>query len=287
MQHMDIVYLNGEFIQENKAQISIFDRGFIFGDGIYEALPVVDGMLVDKDSFWERLIRSLGEIELQSPLTKDEYIGMFETLIEKNFLQEGGIYTQITRGVAPREFPFLDNITPTCMAFAFKSKIIDHPYAKKGVKVALVEDIRWKRRDIKSISLLAQCKAKNDALKQGAFEGLMVEDGVITEGASSTAYIIKNKTIITPPLSNKILPGIRRKNIIKIVEKLGLKLELRHFSEDEAKSADECFISAATLLLLPVVQIDDTLISNGKAGAITEKIRATYVENIYKEIRRS
>lgn len=285
MKHKSIVYLNGEFLHEDEAKVSIFDRGFIFGDGIYEVLPVVDGQLVDKESFWERLVRSLGEIELESPLAKEQYIKMFSQLIEKNSLKEGGIYTQITRGVAPRDFYFVQNLTPTCMAFAFETEVINHPFASKGIKAVSVEDIRWKRRDIKSISLLAQCKAKNDAVKQRAFEGFMIEDGIVTEGTSSTIYIVKDKTIITPPLSNKVLPGIRRKNIIQTVIELGLNLELRHFSLDEVKSADECFISAATLLTLPVIQIDDTLINGGKIGEISKKIREEYVKNIYKEIK--
>lgn len=285
MQHLNIVYLNGDFLNADEAKISIFDRGFIFGDGIYEVLPVVEGKLVNVEGFWGRFERSLKEIELKTPLNKEQYISMFYQLIEKNSLQEGGIYTQITRGVAPRDFPFLENLNPTCIAFGYKSQVINHPYAQTGIKVVSVEDIRWKRRDIKSISLLAQCKAKTDAKKQGAFEGLMVENGLVTEGTSSTAYIVKNKTIITPPLSNKILPGVRRKNILEIIENLGLHLEERHFSVDEVKSADEAFVSAATLLILPVISIDEVMINDGKVGVITKQLREAYVKKIYEEIK--
>ncbi len=281
---MTTVYLNGEFLHQDEAKVSIFDRGFIFGDGIYEVLPVLDGKLVDVLGFWERLERSLAQIELKNPMNKEQYLNMLNTLIAKNGLKSGGIYTQITRGVAPRNFYFLEGLEPTCMAFCFEKDFINDPDAKKGIKVVSVEDIRWKRRDIKSISLLAQCKAKNDAYAKGAYEGFMVEDGLVTEGTSSTAYIIKNGTIITAPLSNKVLPGVRRRNLLEIFEKLGLDVEFRHFSPDEVKNADECFISAATLLVMPVVEFDGLKIADGKVGEITSKLRQAYIEKIYEEI---
>ncbi len=268
---------------ENEAKISIFDRGFIFGDGIYEVLPIINGKLVDREGFWERFTRSLKQIELKLPMPREEYFKMLEALVEKNSIQEGGVYTQVTRGVAPREFHFIDDLKPTCMAYAFEKKIIDNPLAKTGIKIVSVEDIRWKRRDIKSISLLAQCKAKNDAHKKGAFEGFMVENGYVSEGVSSTAYIVKDGTIITTPLTNQILSGVRRKNIIEIAKKLGLKMEFRHFSIDEVKNADECFISSATLLIMPVVNIDGSSINNGKIGQITKKIRQEYISNLLSQ----
>lgn len=281
---MNTVYLNGEFIKEDEAKISVFDRGFIFGDGIYEVLPVIESKLVDVDGFWERLVRSLGEISLKSPLSKEEYLHVFNSLIQKNNLKEGGIYTQITRGVGKRDFYFLKDLKPTCMAFSYNVNILNNPLFQSGIKVVSVEDIRWKRRDIKSISLLGQCKAKTQAQDEGAYEGFMVEDGVVTEAVSSSAYIIKDNTIITAPLTNKILPGVRRKNIINIANKLGIKMEFRHFTVDEVKNADECFISAATLLILPVINIDNTPINNEKIGKITMLLKDEYVKEIYKQI---
>ncbi len=281
---MNIVYLNGEFVPESEAKISIFDRGFIFGDGIYEVLPVVNGKIADKDDFWERLTNSTKQIDLKLPMNKEEYIKTLNTLLEKNSLKEGGVYTQITRGVAPRNYPFIKGIEPTCIAFCYEYDVINHPMAKGGIEVASVDDIRWKRRDIKSISLLAQCMAKQKAKESGAYEGFMVENGFVTEGVTSTAYIIKNNTIITTPLTNQILPGIRRKNLIKIAENLDLKMEFRHFSVEEVKQADEAFISAATLIILPVVKIDGCEINGGKVGEITKKLREIYVQKIHKEV---
>ncbi len=284
---MNIVYLNGEFLNENEAKISIFDRGFIFGDGIYEVLPVILGKLVDKEDCWERLSRSLGEITIKNPFSKEECLNMLQSLVDKNGLKEGSVYMQITRGVAKRNFRFLEDLEPTCMAFCNESKVLDHPLAKTGVKVVSTEDIRWKRRDIKSISLLAQCKAKTDGYEKGAFEAIMTEDGFVSEGSSSSVYIIKNNTIITTPSSNQILPGIRRKNIIEIAKKMGVEMEFRHFSIDEMKSADECFLSAATFLLMPISHVDEEPVNGGVVGKITQEIREEYKKKILHEAQNS
>lgn len=282
---MSIVYLNGEYLNEDEAKISIFDRGFILADGIYEVLPIINSKTVDYDGFWDRFVRSLKEIKLEPTLSKEGFRQMFKTLIEKNNLKEGNVYTQITRGVAKRAFPLLEGLTPTCVAFVTKSKVLDNPLAKTGIKVASVKEIRWKRRDIKSISLLAQCMAKEEAIQKGAYEGFMVEDGYVTEGVSSTAYIVKGDTIITSPLDNNIiLPGVRRRNLFLLIEKLGYKLEQRQFTIEEAKAADEVFISSATLLVMPVIQIDKNIISNGKVGSITKKLREAYIEKITQEV---
>ncbi|MBS9782800.1 MAG: D-amino acid aminotransferase [Arcobacter sp.] len=280
---MNIVYLNGEFLPKDEAKISVFDRGFIFGDGIYEVFPVIDSKPVDLEGFWERFTRSLGEVELTNPFTKQSCLEMIKTLIAKNGTKEGGVYMQVTRGVAPREFEFLKGLTPTCMAYCFEKNVIDSPLAQKGVKAVSVEDLRWKRRDIKSISLLAQCKAKTEVHNKGAFEGFMIENGHVSEGVSSTAYMVKNGTIITTPLTNEILPGVRRKNIIEIAKKLGLKMEFRHFTIDEVKNADECFVSSATLVIMPIVEMDGVLINGGVVGEISKKLRIEYINNLIKE----
>ncbi len=284
---MNIVYLNGEFLNENEAKISIFDRGFIFGDGIYEVLPVIMGKLVDKEDFWLRLQRSLEQIEIKNPFGKEECLDMLQSLVDKNKLEEGSVYMQITRGVAKRDFKFIPNLQPTCMAFCNELEILENPKAKTGVKAASVQDIRWKRRDIKSISLLAQCKAKNEAYLKGAFEAIMTEDGFVSEGSSSTIFMIKDKTLITTPLTNQILPGIRRKNLIEIAKKLGLEVEFRHFSIEEMKKADECFLSSATLLVMPIIQIDECNINDAKVGQIALKLREEYKAKIITEAKNS
>lgn len=278
-----IVYLNGQFLDKDDAKVSILDRGFVFGDGIYEVVPIVNSKLVDKDEFWERFQRSLSQIELELPMKKDEFEQILYTLIEKNQLKEGGAYMQLTRGVADREFKFVKGLEPTLVAYVYETKIFDNEYANKGIKIISTPDIRWKRRDIKSISLLAQCYAKNEAYKAGVYECFMTEDGFVTEASSSSAFIIKNDTLITKPLSNEILPGIRRKNLLNLAGLIGLKVEQRKFTMDEVYDADEVFISAATLILLPVIKADGKLIGDGKIGKYAPKLRELYANKLKKE----
>ncbi|MDY3133172.1 MAG: D-amino acid aminotransferase [Campylobacter lanienae] len=273
---MQKVFLNGEFIDKDSAKISIFDRGFIFGDGIYEVVPVINSIIVEKDGFWDRFQRSLNEISLNLPYTNDEFESILNNLIEINSLKEGGLYIQITRGVAPRDFSFVKGVKPTIMAFAFSDSVLEHPAAKSGITIISTPDIRWKRRDIKSISLLGQCYAKNQATIAGADECFMVEDGYVTEAGSSSAFIIKERTLITKPLSNEILPGIRRNRLLNLAKQIGLQIQERKFSMDEVYNADECFISAATIILLPVIKADGKAINGGKIGEYTTKLRELY-----------
>ncbi|MBS4330745.1 aminotransferase class IV [Campylobacter vulpis] len=282
MQEKEIVFLNGEFLQKDKAKVSIFDRGFIFGDGIYEVVPVVFSKMVDKEEFWHRFERSLGAIKLSLSYVREEFEDILKELIAKNSLKEGGVYMQITRGVASREFSFVKSLKPTVMAFVFECSVLKNEF-EEGVSVISVPDLRWRRRDIKSISLLAQCYAKEQAIEAEAFEAFMIEDGKVNEASSASAFIIKNQTLITKPFSNAILPGIRRLNILKFAHDLGLKIEQRAFSMQEVYEADEVFISAATLLLLSVVKADGKLINGGKVGEFVPKLRAKYVEKITKE----
>ncbi|WP_086306759.1 D-amino acid aminotransferase [Campylobacter devanensis] len=273
---MQKVFLNGEFIDKDSAKISIFDRGFIFGDGIYEVVPVINSIIVEKDGFWDRFQRSLNEINLNLPYTHDEFESILNNLIEINSLKEGGLYIQITRGVAPRDFSFVKGVKPTIMAFAFSDSVLEHPAAKSGITIISTPDIRWKRRDIKSISLLGQCYAKNQATIAGADECFMVEDGYVTEAGSSSAFIIKDGALITKPLSNEILPGIRRNRLLNLAKQIGLQIQERKFSMDEVYNADECFISAATIILLPVIKADGKAINGGKIGEYTIKLRELY-----------
>ena len=275
---MQKVFLNGEFIDKDSAKISIFDRGFIFGDGIYEVVPVISSIIVEKDGFWDRFQRSLNEISLNLPYTNDEFESILNNLIEINSLKEGGLYIQITRGVAPRDFSFVKGVKPTIMAFAFSDSVLEHPAAKSGITIISTPDIRWKRRDIKSISLLGQCYAKNQATITGADECFMVEDGYVTEAGSSSAFIIKDGALITKPLSNEILPGIRRNRLLNLAKQIGLQIQERKFSMDEVYNADECFISAATIILLPVIKADGKAINGGKIGPFTTKLRELYKE---------
>jgi len=278
-----IVYVNGEFTEEGEAKISIFDRGFIFGDGVYEVVPVINNQLVDKEYFLDRLERSLNEIQIAWPCPKEEYVKILEKLVIKNRLTEGIVYTQVTRGVADRNFPFPIGVKPSFVAFTSVMELLNNPDAAEGINVITTPDLRWKRRDIKSLNLLGQILAKQDAVSKGATEGWMVEDGYVTEGVSSSAYIVKNGKVITRPLSNEILPGIRRRIILEIATVTGIEYEERLFTVAEALEADEAFISSATTIALAVVNIDGQVIGTGKPGPITCQLRDLYKIKVIEE----
>ena len=278
------VYVNGAFVPEEQAKISVFDRGFIFGDGVYEVVPVISGKLVDKQYFLERLDRSLDELSIAWPCTKQEYMEVMEQLIESNQLTEGVVYSQVTRGIADRDFPFPENVSPSFVAFTSNMELLDNPLVKSGIHVITTPDLRWKRRDIKSVNLLGQVLAKQDAITRGGHEGWMVEDRIVTEGVSSSAYIVKNATIITRPLSNAILPGIRRRTLLEIASNVGIDVEERIFTIEEALAADEAFISSATTMTLGVVSIDGHQIGNGTPGPVTIRLRELYKARVLKEV---
>ena len=277
------VYVNGMFVPEEQAKISVFDRGFIFGDGVYEVVPVISGKLVDKQYFLERLDRSLDELSIAWPCTKQEYMEVMEQLVERNHLTEGIVYSQVTRGIADRDFPFPENVSPSFVAFTSSMELLDNPLVKSGIHVITTPDLRWRRRDIKSVNLLGQVLAKQDAITRGGHEGWMVEDRIVTEGVSSSAYIVKNATIITRPLSNVILPGIRRRTLLEIASNVGIDVEERIFTIEEALAADEAFISSATTMTLGVVSIDGHQIGNGTPGPVTIRLRELYKARVLKE----
>lgn len=278
-----IVYVNGEYVQEEEARVSIFDRGYIFGDGVYEVIPVIEGALVDKAYFLERLDRSLNELSIAWPCTAEHYIEVMQELIQRNSLHEGVVYSQVTRGVADRDFTFPADATPAFIAFTSVMSLLENPAADTGITVVTTPDLRWKRRDIKSINLLGQVLAKQDAASRGAKEGWMVEDGVVTEGVSSSAYIVKDGKIITRQLSNDILPGIRRRTLLEISAKLDIAIEERPFTVAEALGADEAFISSATTITLGVVTLDGKTIGDGTPGPVTRRLREAYKQRLLKE----
>ena len=272
-----IAYVNGEMIPLDQAKISIQDRGFLFGDGIYEVTAVVGGRLVDYDNHTARLIRSLNAIELPCPVTSGRLLQLHRDIISANKLDEGLIYLQITRGSAERDFGFPAETHPSLVMFTQAKPVIDNPWVKTGIKVVTTPDLRWKRCDIKSVSLLAQVIAKQEAAKAGAQEAWMVRAGKITEGSASSAYIVKNDEIITKPLSNAILPGVTRMALLDLARSHKLKLSQRAFTLAEAYAADEAFITAATNFVMPVVAIDGRPIGSGKPGQHSLALRKAYI----------
>ena len=278
------VYVNGEFVPEDQARVSIFDRGFVFGDGVYEVVPVIRGRLADRDYFIQRLTRSLGELGIAWPCSKEEYQDVLEQLVARNSLEEGIVYTHVTRGASDRQFTFPPNTPATMVAFTQKMPLLDHPAAETGITVVTNPEIRWLRRDIKSLNLLAQVLAKQHAADHGAGETWMIEDGLVTEGASSTAYIVNNGKVITRPLSNRVLPGIRRRRLLELAADAGIEYEERPFSLEEAMAADEAFISSATTILISVVNIDGKQIGDGRPGPVSRRLRQLYCRHMLEEV---
>lgn len=279
-----ITYVNGEFVPENEAKVSIFDRGFLFADGVYEVTAVINGRLVDYRMHMERLKRSLGEMEMTSPLDEDALLAMHRKLIEKNNLDEGGIYMQITRGAADRDFVRPENVTPSLVAFTQTGNLLNSPEAETGERAIIVPDIRWARRDIKTIALLPQTMAKQAAKDAGVHKAWMVgEDGYITEEASSSTYIVKDNVLITRPLSNAILAGITRKAVFALLRQTDITLEERMFTPDEAYAADEAIVTSASSFVKPIVEIDGKTIGTGKPGPVAKKLRELYIEAALKD----
>jgi D-alanine transaminase len=274
-----IVFVNGSFVPYEEASISIMDRGFLFADGIYEVSAVLDGRLVDNEAHLARLDRSLGEIRITNPYTTPEWVNLEQEMVRRNNLREGLVYMQVTRGVFERDFPFPKDVAPTVVMFTQEKNMVEAPLARSGARVITVPDLRWARRDIKSVALLAQVLAKQAAAEAGVAEAWMVEDGFVTEGGSSTAFIItRDRSLVTRPLSNAILPGITRRAVMRLAAEAELKVEERLFSVAEAYDAAEAFFTSATSLVMPVVQIDDRTIGDGKPGALAGRLRALYLE---------
>ncbi len=279
-----IAYVNGEFTPQAEAKISIMDRGFLFADGIYEVSAVLDGKLVDNELHMARLARSVGEIGLALPLPTAEIAALMRALVEKNALKEGLVYLQVTRGAeASRNFPFPKDAKPSLVMFCDFKSFIDTPAAKTGVKVKSVEDIRWARRDIKSVALLAQVLAKQAAYADGCQEAWMHEDGVVTEGGSSTAFIVKGEgaaaRVVTRENSRKILPGCTRKALMDLAAETGIEIEERPFTLDEAYAAKEAFITSATNFVMPVTEIDGRKIGGGQVGPVARRLRELYIRH--------
>lgn len=276
------VYVDGAYVDEADAKVSIFDRGYLFGDGVYEVTSVLGGKLIDAVPHFDRLDRSLREIEIAAPCTRDELIEMHRQLIARNGLDEGGVYMQITRGVADREFHYPKDTPSVLTAFTQVKVLTDSPNARTGVRIISVPDIRWKRRDIKSIALLAQAISKQMVVAQGMFEGWMLEDGYVTEGTSSTSYIVTGGKVVTRPLSNAVLPGVTRRTLLRLMDESDVELDERPFSIEEAYEADEAFISSASTFVMPVVEIDGRIIGNGKPGPVARRLREIYIEEALK-----
>ncbi len=281
-----IVYVNGAFLPFEEARIPIMDRGFLFGDGIYEVTAVLDGRLIDNAPHLARLDRSLAAIGIRNPYSLAEWTAIQRQLMLDNALEEGLIYIEVTRGVYEREFTCPPDIPPTVVMFTQVKPVRDNPALAAGGAIITVPDLRWARRDIKSTALLAQVLAKQAAKAAGVSEAWMVEDGVVTEGASSTAFLVtENDEIITRPLSQAVLPGITRMAIIEVAKAMGLKLVERPFTVEEIMTAREAFYTSASTIAMPVVRVDGQQVGGGQPGPVVRALRARYLEAVMAQPR--
>lgn len=280
-----IVYVNGEFVPEADAKVSVFDRGFMFADGVYEVSSVLRGKLIENNGHMVRLRRSLSELSMPSPGTDEEIEAIQKELITRNNIDEGLVYLQVTRGAADRDFAYPKNVPPTMVMFTQTKNILANPIAETGISVITVEDIRWRRRDIKTVGLLAPCMAKMQAKAVGADDAWMVEDGYITEGSSNNAYIVtENGTIVTRQIGHEILNGITRRAVLALAEKHSYKVEERLFTVEECYNAAEAFVTSATMFVQPVVKIDDKQIGDGRPGLVAQQLRELYIGMALAEV---
>jgi D-alanine transaminase len=284
---MRTVYLNGEYLPEDEAKVSIFDRGFLMADGVYEVTSVLDGKLVDFEGHAVRLDRSLTELGMANPISKEDLLEVHRQLVSLNDVVEGGVYLQITRGApADRDFAFPDPEQTPCTVVLFtqsKPGVTTSAASKDGIKVISIADERWGRRDIKTVQLLYPSMGKMMAKAAGCDDAWMVEDGHVTEGTSNNAYIVKGNKIITRGLSNDILHGITRAAVLRFAKEAQMEVEERNFTIEEAQSADEAFITSATMFVNGVVEIDGAMIGDGTPGNVSKRLREIYLDESMKK----
>ena len=281
--HLDrIVYVNGKFIQGRDAKISIFDRGLLFSDAVYEGFGVLDGIIIDIDVHLSRLKRSLNQLTMPIPMSENEFAEILNQLVLKNDIDEGFLYLHITRGEADRDYVYSADLVQNVFAFTQPTHNDGHEETKlKGVKMISHADLRWKRRDIKTSNLLGQVIAKQAAHDADGYEALMIDDeGFITEGGATSFFIVKGSVIVARPVTNEILHGVTRRAMLKVAEELNLTIDTRKFTVDDALKADEAFLTGASSYIEPVVKIDSQAIGSGMPGPVALALRAEYLKQV-------
>lgn len=277
-----LAYVNGRFVPHRHAVVHIEDRGYQFADGVYEVVPVFYARLIDEEAHLDRLERSLSELQISMPKPRKIMQMLSAELIRRNQLTYGFIYTQVTRGVAPRDHKFPKAARPSLVMTVRQMKPHTEAELQRGATVITVPDQRWQRRDIKSISLLPNCLAKQQAVEAGAAEAWQVDpDGTVTEGSSTNAWIITaDNKLVTRKADHSILNGITRLSLIEAVKAAGLEFEERPFTVEEAYQAREAFFTSSTNLVMPVVRIDDQAVGNGYPGILTMRLRQLYLDYV-------
>lgn len=275
-----LAHVNGALVPFDEARVPITDRGFLFADAIYEVAGVLDGQFLDLDGHLARLDRSLREINIANPHDTATWLRLMSELARGDALSEGLVYIQVTRGSQDRDFVAPPDLLPNVVMFTQKKALRATAAAANGISVITTPDLRWTRRDVKSTGLLAQVLAKRAARDAGAQEAMMHEDGVVTEGASWTAFIVtQDGELVTRPLSHKVLPGITRDTMLRVAKNHGLKIVERTFTVEEAYAAREVFLTSAGTLLSPIVAIDGRPVANGHPGQVARDLRAAYLED--------
>ncbi|MFQ5959350.1 MAG: D-amino-acid transaminase [Alphaproteobacteria bacterium] len=282
-----IAYVNGRYVPHMAAQVHVEDRGYQFADGVYEVIAVVGGRLVDGGPHLDRLERSLGELDMAMPMARGALNVVMGETVRRNGVGDGIVYLQVTRGVARRNHPFPDGVRP---ALVITARHMTFPHDSEGVtggKVISAPDIRWKRCDIKSVSLLPNVLAKQQAVAAGAHETWMVDgDGFVTEGSATNAWILDREgCVVTRPKGNAILGGITRETLLRLARQAGMKVVERPFTIDEAKAAREAFFTSTTNLIKPVTEIDDAVIGNGVPGETSRRLLGLYLAYARGETR--
>ncbi len=275
------VYLNGEFLPSEAARISVFDRGFVFGDGVYEVIPVYGGRAFRLAHHLQRLDASLSAIRLANPLTSEGWSGVFDRLTQEYADADQSIYLQVTRGVAPRDHSFPASTSPTVFAYAQPLKYPSADQIRSGVTAITVPDIRWLRCDIKAIALLSNVLMRQMAVERGCAEAILVRDGLVSEGAASNIFIVSGGVLITPPKGPFILPGITRDLVIELARHHNISCAERAIGQEEIFTADEVWMTSSTKEILPIVRIDDRSVNSGKPGPVHTRMQALYQD--YKQ----
>ena len=273
-----IAYLNSKYINFNKAKIHIEDRGLQFSDSVYEVVPFYNKKLIDFNFHIKRLKYSLKELQIKYIVKEDKLKKIFNKIISLNKIKNGIVYLQITRGVQPRDHDYRNNLIPNLIIYTINRKLNLPNSNFKGEKAITYKDLRWKRRDIKTVSLLANVLAKKEAVRKKAYEAILIDNGKITEATASNVWIVKNNKLITHPSNTDILKGITRETVKKLIKKNRLNLKETSFTKKELYNADEVFITSASSFVTPIIKVDSKLVNKGKIGKITMQLATLYAD---------
>ena len=278
-----IAYLNSKYINFNKAKIHIEDRGLQFSDSVYEVVPFYNKKLIDFNFHTKRLKYSLKELQIKYIVKEDKLKKIFNKIIRLNKIRNGIVYLQITRGVQSRDHDYRNNLIPNLIIYTINRKLNLPNSNFKGVKAITYKDLRWKRRDIKTVSLLANVLAKKEAVRKKAYEAILIDNGKITEATASNVWIVKNNKLITHPSNTDILKGVTRETVKKLIKKNKLNLKEKSFTKKELYNADEVFITSASSFVTPIIKVDSKLVNKGKIGKITFQLATLYADLFIKE----